>query len=273
MEQKFIRETNKQFASMTKGLKKVGDSLLSDSSLFAIYPAKKVGELIGVSETTILRFCTMIGYVGYNDFQKDVRNYMLAPNKWAGEKGERDSTFAERMQLDISNLHYTVENLDNELLDNVVDTLINSSKIIVAGYYQSFSYAHWLSFNLSYILHDVVLYRPENDAGMLDMLPKEACIVIFSYYRYALDTIRLAEEAKSKSIKVIAITDSRVSPIAEYADFLLPINISNKTLINKGPVTMSLINTVIIEIIEKVKSRGKIKSTYKFLIKDGEDDE
>ncbi|WP_256200803.1 hypothetical protein [Virgibacillus halodenitrificans] len=41
MEPKFIRETNKQFASMTKGLKKVGDSLLSDSSLFAIYLLKK----------------------------------------------------------------------------------------------------------------------------------------------------------------------------------------------------------------------------------------
>ncbi|RYG72450.1 MurR/RpiR family transcriptional regulator [Lentibacillus cibarius] len=274
MEPSFIEETNKHFSTLTKGLRKVGDYLLSDPMIFAIHPAKKVGQIIGVSETTVLRFCNTIGYTSYNILQKDVRKYLLDLNQRpidGLEENIETNNLAESMKVDINNLKGTIEHLYLEEIENAIETIIDSERITVAGYYQSFTFAHWLYFNLNYVLGNVSLYRPENDAGILDILPKKSCVIIFSYYRYALDTIRLAEEAKNKNIKVIAITDSRVSPIVKYADTVLTINISNKSLINKGPITLSLINALLNEVIQRVKERGKIRFTYKYLIKDGED--
>src|SRR5699024_4024685 len=140
----------------------------------------------------------------------------------------------------------------------LVDTMIDSERLMIAGYYRSFTFAHWLYFNLNYVLGNATLYQSETDAGLLDLLPEKSCIVIFSFFRYALDTLRLAEEAKNKNIKVIAVTDSRVSPITEYADIILPINSKNSNLFSKGPITLSIINAILNEIIQKTGEKSSI---------------
>lgn len=272
----YLKKTKEIFPSLTKGLKKVADHLLSEPMTFAIHPAKKVGEIIGVSETMVIRFCNTVGYPGFSALQKEVRQQLLYLNESPDEafisKANDANNFVKNMKNDIRNLEKNIEDLEPENLETTVEAIIESEKVVVAGYYHSFTFAHWFYFNLSYVLGNTSLYRPENDAGLLDLLPKKACIVIFSFYRYALDTIRLAEEAKNKGIKVICITDSRVSPVAEYADIIIPVNIRKKPLFNKGPVTLSLINAILFEIILRVEKRGKIKSTYKYFIKDGEDE-
>lgn len=272
----YLKKTKEIFPTLTKGLKKVADHLLSEPMTFAIHPAKKVGEIIGVSETMVIRFCNTLGYTGFSALQKELRQQLLYLNENPNEELISEScdanSFAKNMKNDIRNLEKNIEDLESESMETTVETILDSEKVVVAGYYHSFTFAHWFYFNLNYALGNASLYRPENDAGLLDLLPKKACIVIFSFYRYALDTIRLAEEAKIKGIKVICITDSRVSPVAEYADIIIPINIGKKTLFNKGPVTISLINSILFEIMLRVEKRGKIKSTYKYFIKDGEEE-
>lgn len=270
----YLKKTKENFPALTKGLKKVADYLLSDPMIFAIHPAKKVGEIIGVSETMVIRFCNTIGYDGYSFLQQEVRKHLLDLNQDSfDELNNEEPTsyhFAESMKNDITNLKNNIEKMELENMDAIVDTIINSDKVVIAGYYHSFTFAHWFFFNLNYTLGNASLYRPENDAGLLDLLPENSCIIVFSFYRYALDTIRLAEEAKNKGIKVITITDSRVAPVADFADIVLPVNMVNKSLFSKGPVTLSVINSILFEIIQRVEERGKIHPTFKFFIKDGE---
>ncbi|MEC5423172.1 MurR/RpiR family transcriptional regulator [Virgibacillus sp. C22-A2] len=271
----YINKTEYYFPTLTKGLKKVANSLLSDPMIFATHPAKKVGEIIGVSETMVIRLCHSIGYTGYSTLQKEVRTYLLELNnesfEVAADQIEATNRYALSMQKDISNLKNNIDKLDVDQLNEFVETIINSEKVVIAGYYHSFTFAHWFSFNLNYILRNSSLYRPETDAGLLDLLPEKSCIVVFSFYRYALDTIRLAEEAKEKGIKVLTITDSRVAPVTEVADIIIPITISPNNLLSKGPVTLSFINSILFEIIQRVEERGVIHSTFKYFIEDGED--
>ncbi|MGM8212406.1 MurR/RpiR family transcriptional regulator [Virgibacillus sp. W0430] len=273
MEPFYIRSTKEKFSILTKGLKKVGDYLLTDPFVFAIHTAKKVGSIIGVSETTVLRFCNEIGYDGYSTLQKDVRKFLLNLNQRAAVETDHESVdgrFAQSIAVDMKNLKTTIDHLDENTMEEAVNRIVNSEKIMVVGFYQSFTYAHWCYFNLNYILGNVLLYRPEADAGLLDLMPKNACIILFSYYRYALQTIQLAEEAKNKGIKIISITDSLVSPIAQFSDVVISINAYHKSLIDKGPATISVINALLFECMQQVKDRGKIKGTYKYLIRDGE---
>lgn len=274
MTPEYVQLTEAHFPTLTKGLKKVADSLLSEPMIFAIQPAKEVGEIIGVSETMVIRFCNSIGYTGYSTLQKEVRKHLLDLNnnpKKQLEPGIASNNFAESLTKDMSNLRMNIDKLEIEQIEDLVETLIGSDKVVIAGYYHSFAFAHWFTFNLNYILGNASLYRPETDAGLLDLLPKNSCIVVFSFYRYALDTIRLAEEAKEKGIKVLTITDSRVAPIADFADVVIPITISENTIFSKGPVTLSVVNSILFEIIQRVEERGKIHSIFKYFIKDGED--
>ncbi|GAA0419121.1 MurR/RpiR family transcriptional regulator [Virgibacillus salarius] len=268
----YVRKTELEFSNLTKGLKKVADALLSDPMVFAIHPAKRVGEIISVSETMVIRFCHSIGYSGYSSLQKDVRKHLLEVKQQSDEKlQEMSNYYVESMLKDISILQNNMEKIAIDDMEKIIEAIINSEKVVVAGYHHSFTFAHWFYFNLNYILGNADLYRPETDAGLLDLLPVKSCIIVFSFYRYAIDTIRLAEEAKEKGIKVIAITDSRVSPVVEHADITILISVSQNTLFSKGPVTIAIVNALLFEVVERVEKRGKIKSTYKYFIKDGED--
>ncbi|GGB43705.1 SIS domain-containing protein [Virgibacillus dakarensis] len=275
MAQDYLNRTKQCFPKLTKGLKKVADHLISEPMIFAIHPAKKVGKIIGVSETMVIRFCTTIGYSGYKPLQKEIRKHLLDLNQSSLEELNTNNypanNYTRSMVADINNLNSNINEIELENIDAFVETIIDSQKLVIAGYYHSFTFAHWLYFNLSYILGNASLYRPETDAGLLDLLPEKSCIIVFSFYRYALDTLRLAEEAKNKGIKVITITDSRVAPVTEFADIVIPINMKRKDLFSKGPVTLSIINAILYEIIQRVEDREKIQETYKYFIKDGED--
>src|SRR5699024_6378661 len=108
---------------------------------------------------------------------------------------------------DIQAIKKNMDIIEFSKLDDIVEVIIKSKQVVVAGYYHSFTFAHWLSFNLNYITENATLYRPETDSTLLKILPKDSCLIVFSFYRYALDTIRLAQEAKEKGITIITITD------------------------------------------------------------------
>ncbi|MEX3712219.1 SIS domain-containing protein [Cytobacillus horneckiae] len=194
-----------------------------------------------------------------------------ASDIWTSQ--DNDSNFiVEEIKEDIKLLTKNAKKINIENAQEVVDTIINSEKIIISGYYQSYSFAHWLFFNLNYILGNTSLYRPEIDARVLEFLPKKSSVILFSFYRYALDTIRLAKDAKMKGIKIIAITDSRVSPIVEYADHIILVSLENASIFRKGPVTLSIINSLLYEIIRRIDGVEEISPTFKYFIKENQYD-
>lgn len=275
MNREYVERTKQKLPEMTKGLKKVGRYLLTEPIVFAIHPAKKVGSMIDVSETMVIRFCHYIGYRGYSELQKEVRHHLMNLENIKDKESilTKENNFKHFIEEDVKNLKQMKNIIDVDVLNNVVEKILESEKVVVAGYYHSFSFAHWFSFNLNYILGNASLFRPESDAGVLELMPKNSCIIIFSFFRYAVDTIRLAEEAKKKGIPVIVITDSWASPAAEYADYVLSIYSSENSnvLLQKGPTTMSIMNSILSELIDRVQDRGKILPTFKYYIKDGED--
>ncbi|WP_144512812.1 MurR/RpiR family transcriptional regulator [Bacillus sp. FJAT-22090] len=270
MDSKFIINTKKQFPSLTKGLKKVGDSLLSTPTIFATHSSKQIGEIIGVSETMVIRFSKSIGYEGFNMLQKDVINHLLTKSNNCNESLKEENSslnhFGEHITRDVNLLNSNIKALDVEKLEIIVETLLKSERIVIAGYYQSFVFAHWLFFNLNYTLGNASLYRPETDALVFDYLPRESCVIIFSFPRYALDTIRFAEDAKKKGVKVIVFTDSRLAPIVDYADIVILVEVGNNPLLEKGPVTLSLINSILSEVMNRADKTVAETDMFKYFL-------
>ncbi|KGX86350.1 MurR/RpiR family transcriptional regulator [Pontibacillus litoralis] len=266
MRKSYIQLTEEKFAQLTKGLKKVAECLLADPKIFAIHPVKKVGEYIGVSEATVIRFCNEIGYSGYRALQQEVHHHLL--NSYQAPELNTQSPYEHSMQTDLLLLQNTISQLDGALLQQFADTILSKEKVLIVGYYHSFTLAHWLYFNLNLTIGNAELYRPEVDTGLLNHLSDKGCVLVISFYRYAMETIRIAQEAKKKGITVLGITDSKVSPIVEHSDIVLPIQTGRENIFTKGPVTLSVINAILQEIIHHSKF-STINETYKFFVKGG----
>lgn len=277
MEPNYLLATKEKYDSLTKGLKKVADNLLADPMTFAIHPAKQSGKVIGVSETMIIRFCNEIGYKGFRDFQRDVREFLLnnLHDTPILQIENYDNPLLKSMVLDITHLKRNIDQLDTEVINQVVETIINSKRRLIVGQYQSFSFAHWLSINLQYLIGDTILYRAEEDLQLIEQLPKESVVIAFSFFRYATSTLKMAEKAKKRGLTVIAITDTKSAPIAEFADIVIPLVFNrNRGTLHKSPITMSVLNVILFEIINIVEKDGETKSLsdkdYKFYISEGE---
>ncbi|SIT72651.1 MurR/RpiR family transcriptional regulator [Edaphobacillus lindanitolerans] len=271
MTPEYITRTEKVFPSLTKGMKKVAEALLHDPYSFVIHPAKQIGSITGVSETMVIRFCKALGYDGFSQLQETLKQEMLKFDSPIPLDDYVPTPFTTNIRGDLDLIESNLQQLNTSELSSVVERIIKSERVIVVGYYQSNAFAYWLFFNLNYITGNAHLYRPETDARLLDLTPPNSCVIVFSFYRYAMDTIRFVKEAKNKGITVIVITDSHVSPVVQYADHIVLIRLGRASLLRKGPVTLSVINSILAEAANQIEEKGVTPASYKYFIKDGEE--
>lgn len=252
-----IQKIKNVYPSLTKGLKQVADNYMIDPIIFATHPAKKVGEKIGVSETMIIRFCNELGYKGFKDFQKEVQLSLLNVNIDQSSyeiSDDRSTELLNSMKMDLVHIQKNMELIDEHLVKQIIEAIINADRRMIVGYYHSFTFAHWLYINLRHYIDNTMLYRAEDDIDLIEDLPENSLLIIFSFFRYSRSSIDIAKQAKERNIKVISITDSPFSPITDYSDIFIDLSFTkNRGTIHKAPITMSFINLLLFEILKEKK--------------------
>jgi DNA-binding MurR/RpiR family transcriptional regulator len=250
----YKQKVTNHFEGLSPTMKKVGKYLVDHPNKFAMLPAGKIGEELGVSETTIIRFCYALQYEGYTELQKEVRNTLINNQssliKYQNDKQEiakEPNFYSKAIIQDQINIQKMLEELNECELQSVVDRLISSKEVYVSGVRTSFSIAHWFSFTLNLIQGNAKLFQSSIDdiPLLLSNISETSTFVAISFHRYAKETIQLAHAVKSKGGFVIGITDSPLAPIGKYSDILLPVSLSVKSTIDAGPAIFSLMNAIV----------------------------
>lgn len=250
----YRKKVQVHFNDLSAGMKKVAKHLLDSPQSFAIQSAGQVGKEIGVSETTVIRFCYALEYSGYSELQKEVReqfiNIKSSLQQFQSEKEEMASSsnfYSNVLKNHQIHIQKTMDQLNENDLQHAVNRLIETDQILAGGMRTSFAIAHWMVFTLNLIRGNAELYQPGTDdlLLLLSKMSTKSTFVAISFHRYALETIKLAEALKSKGVFVIGITDSEVAPIAKYSDILLPVSLPVKSTIDTAPSVFALLNAVI----------------------------
>ena len=266
------------FPSLSSGQKKVAKYLLSHSHTFAVSSAQTLGKEIGVSETTIIRFCYSLGLSGFTELQKLIRNQLIfessSLNEYHSSKLEvanQPNFMAQVMEQDIVSIKKTINNLSNDDFTKAVDKIVAADSVLISGHRLSFSAAHWLTFTLRLVKDDVHLYRPDTDDIFLQLnkMTENSVFIAISFHRYVKETVKITEMAKKKGAFVIGVTDSDLAPIAESADVLLPVSTNRTSTIDTAPVLFSLLNSLVAGVSIKDEQKFKERKTkYDAFIQD-----
>ena len=271
MVNKLKTEVQERYNTFSKGLKRVAEHFLSNPEAFALNSAEQVGSQINVSETTVIRFCYALGYQGFSPFQKDVKEQLLSKQSslldYLFTKNEvgRDDDFSRKIMLkDVEVISQTAESLSREDFEKVVENLSNCDRVLVTGLRSSYAMAHWFTFSLDLIRGNVRMYRPDTDDVILRLreMDQKSVFVAFSFHRYVGETINMAKEAKRLNAFVIAITDSEVAPIRDYADVLFTVQLQKKSTLDVAPAVFSLMNAIIAAV--SVRKTGQFKERMEF---------
>lgn len=242
------------FHQLSKGQQKVAQYLMEQPQTFAMKSAAEIGKEIGVSETTVIRFCYSLKYSGFSEVQRITRENLLLPKSSLEEYhstklqlADEPHFLAKVMEQDRMSIQDTINSIDEQAFQQTVDQLFQAEKVYIFGLRSSFAPAQWFAFTLGLIREDVSFFRPDTEdiLNLANRLNERTAFVAISFHRYLKETVAMAELAKQQHSFVCGITDSKLAPISAHADTLLTISQSKTSTIDATPALFSLLNALV----------------------------
>lgn len=267
-----LRLIGEKLPRLSKGQKLIASYILEHYEKAAYMTAAKLGALVGVSESTVVRFASELGFEGYPELQHSLQELIrtkLTTLQRIEITNDRigDADLLEKVLVsDIDNIKRTLDRIDRDSFNRAVDAMINAKTIYIIGMRSSSAIADFLFFYLNLIFPNVRLVRITSGSEIFEQIlriSKDDVIVGISFPRYSKRIINALEYAKSQSAYVIALTDSAVSPIAAHADDLLLAKSDMASFVDSLVAPLSIINALIVAIGKK--KQGEVSATFEKL--------
>lgn len=252
-----IAHITRQMPEFSKGQRLIASYILEHYDTAAFMTAYSLGEAVGVSESTVVRFATELGFSGYPRLQKAmqelVRSRLTSVQRVEVSRARmRDDEVLENvMSYDMANIRQTLAELDPSVFDQAVQALASARRVYIFGAGSCRALANFLAYYLKLLLPDVRLISASGETEMLEELfpvSQDDAIVGISFPRYSSRAVKALHFAHSRGAQVIAVTDSLRSPISDFATCLLLAHSDMATVVDSLVAPLSIINALVVAI-------------------------
>ncbi len=267
-----ITRINEHYGKMSKSQKAIAAFIFDHYDKAVFMTAARLGDTVGVSESTVVRFATFIGYNGYPEFQKDleewVQNKINSVQKIGAKYGQSSQSeiLTSVLNADIDKIKDTIDNLDPVAFETAVDIILEAKNVYVMGVRSCEPLADFLHFYLNMIRGNVTLLRTtsvsETFEQMIRIDEKDAIIGI-SFPRYSMRTLKAMEFANDRNAKVITITDTVHSPMNLYSSCNLLARSDMVSIVDSLVAPLSVINALVVAMC--LKKPEEVKKNLKDL--------
>lgn len=269
-----IVRIEERYAKMSKGQRRLADYVCRNYDKAVFLTAAKLGETVGVSESTVVRFAIQLGYKGYPGFQKAleelVKNKLNSIQRMEVTYGRitQSEILHTVLQSDIDKIKETLAVIDHKAFDLAIETILNAKKIYVIGIRSCAPLASFLSFYLNLICPDVTPVTTNSSSEIFEQLIRigeEDLIIGISFPRYSMRTLKALEFASNRKAKVITLTDSVHSPMNLYSSCNLIARSDIASIVDSLVAPLSVINALIVALC--MKKQREVISTLETLEK------
>ena len=250
-----LARIDERYQKMSKNHKKIAEYILENLDQAVFMTASKLGETLGISESTVVRFASGLGYEGYPGFQKAleecVRSRLTGVQKINMKYGRSSQSeiLTAVMTSDMNRIRETIETLDSQAFDTAVDIILNAETVYIMGLRSNEPLAEFLHFYLNMIRGSVVLLKTtsisETFEQMLRISEKD-CFIGISFPRYSMRTLKAMEFANDRNANVIAVTDSVHSPMNLYSSCNLFASSDMVSIVDSLVAPLSVINALVV---------------------------
>lgn len=250
-----LSKINVQYQSFSKGQKKLAAYIKENYDKAAFLTAAKLGKTVGVSESTVVRFATHLGYKGYPEFQREleelVRNKLNSIQRMEVTYGKvpQSEILDTVLHSDIDKIKMTLEVVDHEAFNLAVETILSAKNIYVVGIRSCAPLAEFLAFYLNLIFDGVRLLNTNSASELFEQMIRigeNDVIIGISFPRYSMRTLKTLEFANNRNAKVITLTDSIHSPINLYSSCNLIARSDMASIVDSLVAPLSVINALVV---------------------------
>ena len=249
-----------EMPNLSKGKKRIAQTILSDYDKVAYMTAAKLSEMVGVSESTVVRFAIDLGFDGYPEFQHAVQELVrakLTPNqriRIAEERLGGANPIENVMSSDAEKIKYTMHSIDRAAFSAAVDAIVSAENVYIFGVRSSAFLAGFFNFNLSMIQDNVRLIQPTSSSEVFEQIlgiGKKDVLIAISFPRYSAKIVNALKYARTREATVIALTDSAGSPLAEHANFLLTAQSDMASFVDSLVAPLSIIDALLVAVTQR----------------------
>lgn len=272
MEKDLLTILSEGSRKFSKGQRIIAKYILNNYDKAAFMTAGRLGKIVGVSESTVVRFASELGYDGYPSMRKAlqemIRNRLTSVQRIEVAKDMIDDTDIVRSVInsDIQNLQATLELLEEKSFNASIDAIIEAKNIYIVGMRTSTSLATLLGLYLNLLRNNVNVIHDVGASEIYEQIIRIGAGDLFigiSFPRYSSHTVDAMQFAKKMGAKTIAVTDSAASPFEGIADLSLHAKSDMVSFLDSLVAPMSLINSIIVAV--GIRNKENVSQTFERL--------
>ena len=259
-------------STYSKGQRLIAKYIIEHYDKAAFLTASKLGATVGVSESTVVRFATELGYGGYPQLQKAlqemIRNKLTAVQRMevtSDRMGDQD-ILRSVLSSDIDKIRMTLDEIDRSSFEAAVEAILHARNIYILGVRSSASLSGFLGFYFNLMFDNVKLIHTNSVSEIFEQILRvgDGDVVLgVSFPRYSKRTLKALEYSKKSGATVIALTDSRLSPLSQTADYTLLAKSDMAYFVNSLVAPISVVNALIVAI--GMRKQKEISETFTHL--------
>jgi len=262
----FLENHQNEFS---KGQRAIAHYITEHYDKAAFMTAMKLGNAVGTSESTVVRFAYELGYDGYPNLQRElqelVRNRLTTTQRMAiiDDHSGYESIVSRVMSADADNIKASLSGLDIKVFSAAVEAILAAKNIYIIGVRSSSAPASLLAFYFNLMLPNVRLVTSNTASEVFEQILRvdsSDVIIGISFPRYSKRTVKAMQYARRQGACVVAVTDTATSPIAENADLCLMAKSEMVSFLDSLVAPLSIINALIVA----VGMRKKTEVTHSF---------
>ena len=269
-----LTKLNDDMSEFSKGQKKIASFIINSYDKAAFMTAAKLGDTVGVSESTVVRFAYELGFDGYPGLQEELSEFIkrkltsVQRIEVSSDMLKGENVWKNVMLKDMVNLKKAIDDVDDVTFNLAVDKIVGAKKIYILGVRSSAALASFLGFYFNLVFDNIRLVHTTSVSEMFEQIiqvtPDDVVIGI-SFPRYSSRTVKAMQFARDVGATVIAITDNSDSPPAEAASMALTARSGMASFVDSLVAPLSLINALIVAV--GIKRKDHVSETFSRLEK------
>ncbi|MDR0898277.1 MAG: MurR/RpiR family transcriptional regulator [Oscillospiraceae bacterium] len=253
--QDLIRRLNQTGKRLSKGHRRIAEYIMQHYDKAVFMTASCLGDKVGVSESTVVRFADALGYEGYPQLQRAlqelVRHRLTAVQRFEmASDMPPEQVLQTVLKADRNNIRATIEEVDVAAFDRAVERIVAAQSIYVMGVRSAAPLAQFFGYYLHFVFDNVHVAS----AGVIDVMEQisrigeKDVLIGISFPRYSTRTVDAMAYARSRGAQVIAITDGPMSPLRDVSTECLTARTDMASFVDSLAAPLSLINALIVAI-------------------------
>ncbi len=238
---------------LSSGQADVARFLLKSPKEAAFLTALQVGERVGVSESTVIRLATALGFSGYPALRTAVKELLMERlstlERIRGCSSDDAALYLDAIDGDIGALKAAQESLEHEVIDELGEKIAGATKVFVAAGRSSRALAWYLCYYLSWFFPGIELLEPDNALEKISAAGENCLVMGISFPRYTSWTVEVLRHASELGVPTASLTNDHASPLAAWSRWVVSTPWNPVSFIDSFAAPLSVVNCVILSAV------------------------